>query len=382
MRCRALLSLAPLRLEPRQRALPPRRGDASCSRAATTSRIYEPRDAWSVQNLCASTARRRSTRFARAYPALCGRLRTSLDDARPRPRARRRRPGARPRVERPGAGRRARRVDAPADGAFRLLFHDTHHRAVTDPGAMARLRPRALRRRPRLRRGDPRPLPATAAGPSARGRGTRPPTRACSARSRASRPRATWCGSATGATTSARAELERVPARAGAARSACARASTACATRTAARRALAGAGIAVRRLAAELRGARARSPRYRATVHVPRRPYAARAARDPDDPACSRRWRAGSRWSPRRGEDVEGLFAPGPRLPRRARRRRDAQAPARRCSRTATCAAALAEHGRATILRAPHLRPSRRRAARRSHPRRGTRRLRVRSGRR
>ena len=42
-------------------------------------------------------------------------------------------------MERALAGRRDRRAAAAAARAFTLLFHDTHHRAVSDPGAIRRL---------------------------------------------------------------------------------------------------------------------------------------------------------------------------------------------------------------------------------------------------
>ena len=43
-------------------------------------------------------------------------------------------------------------------GRFTLLFHDTHHRAVSDPDAITALRSRRLRRRARLRRSAGRGL--------------------------------------------------------------------------------------------------------------------------------------------------------------------------------------------------------------------------------
>ncbi len=59
----------------------------------------------------------------------------------------------------------ARLGELRARGArFRLLFHDTHHRSVTDPRSMARVRPAPLRRRARLRSCDPRHLPRARLG--------------------------------------------------------------------------------------------------------------------------------------------------------------------------------------------------------------------------
>ena len=52
------------------------------------------------------------------------------------------------------------------------------------------------------------------------------------------------------------------------------------------------------------------SPRHLLTVHVPRRFYATRC-RASRPSACSRRWPAASRSSPRPGDDREGLFRPG-----------------------------------------------------------------------
>jgi spore maturation protein CgeB len=99
-------------------------------------RIYEPRDAWSLQNLVAEHGEEPLRRFAEAFPDLRSvRYDPStldLDDALD------------------GAGmvlvhewntheivaaigrHRAR------NGRYRLLFHDTHHRSVTEPKAMAR----------------------------------------------------------------------------------------------------------------------------------------------------------------------------------------------------------------------------------------------------
>jgi spore maturation protein CgeB len=98
-------------------------------------RVYEPADAWSVANLLAEHGTEPLAGFARAYPQL-GSVRYELD---------------------------ALDLDEALDGAdlvlvhewndhglvrrigrhraanrgYRLLFHDTHHRSVTDPQAMA-----------------------------------------------------------------------------------------------------------------------------------------------------------------------------------------------------------------------------------------------------
>jgi spore maturation protein CgeB len=97
--------------------------------------VYEPRNAWSVQNLLAEHGEAAIAGFREAYPDLCPTiyhlalldLDTALD-------------GAdlvlvhewndHELVRRVGE-HRARR------GGYRLLFHDTHHRAVTEPGSMA-----------------------------------------------------------------------------------------------------------------------------------------------------------------------------------------------------------------------------------------------------
>jgi spore maturation protein CgeB len=101
-------------------------------------RVYEPRDAWSLQNLLADmgeTAEAALEGFRAAYPGLDSRrydlrhfdLDAALDDA-----------GLvivhewndRDLVRRLGEHRRR-------GGRYRLLFHDTHHRSVTAPESMA-----------------------------------------------------------------------------------------------------------------------------------------------------------------------------------------------------------------------------------------------------
>jgi len=101
--------------------------------------VHEPADGWSRANLCADHGREPLDRFAQAYPDLAG-------------------------VARPYADAGALDLDAALDGAdvvvvhewtepalvgrvgahharnpgrYTLLFHDTHHRAVTQPEALA-----------------------------------------------------------------------------------------------------------------------------------------------------------------------------------------------------------------------------------------------------
>jgi spore maturation protein CgeB len=102
-------------------------------------RLYEPRDAWSLKNLLAEHGQKPLDEFREAYPALAeaGIIRRydlktlDLDDALA---------GAdlvlvhewndHDLVRRIGEHRRRK-------GGYRLLFHDTHHRAVTEPKQMA-----------------------------------------------------------------------------------------------------------------------------------------------------------------------------------------------------------------------------------------------------
>src|SRR4051794_32517527 len=102
-------------------------------------RVYEPRDGWSLQNLRAEHGEAPVRQFHDAYPGLSSipyDLATlDLDAALE---------GAdavivhewsdHELVRRIGA-HRARRG---SESAYRLLFHDTHHRAVTEPASMAR----------------------------------------------------------------------------------------------------------------------------------------------------------------------------------------------------------------------------------------------------
>jgi spore maturation protein CgeB len=97
--------------------------------------VYEPRDAWSVQNLIAEHGEAPLAAFAKAYPLLSSRLydpaSLDLDEALD---------GAdlvivhewneHGLVE--GIGEHRRTV-----GRYRLLFHDTHHRSITDVDGMS-----------------------------------------------------------------------------------------------------------------------------------------------------------------------------------------------------------------------------------------------------
>lgn len=97
--------------------------------------VYEPEDSWSARNLVADSGALALRAYRHAYPTLTSELYdlTTLDlDAALR--------GADlvlvhewnppDLVQRIGAHR-------ASDGDYALLFHDTHHRAVSDPGAMA-----------------------------------------------------------------------------------------------------------------------------------------------------------------------------------------------------------------------------------------------------
>jgi spore maturation protein CgeB len=159
-----------------------------------------------------------------------------------------------------------------AGGRFALLFHDTHHRAVTPRGRDRGARPLGLRRRPRLRRGAPRALPRA-------GWGRQVVTWHEAADTTVFRPlpgepeagdlvwvgnwgdgeRARSCGSSSWSPS---------------ARSASAPRSTACATPTRCAAMLAEAGLAYRGWIANAEVPRAFA-RHRVTVHVPRAPYVA-----------------------------------------------------------------------------------------------------------
>jgi spore maturation protein CgeB len=98
-------------------------------------RIYEPRDAWSVANLIAEHGEDPIRRFHRAYPGLRSTrydletldLDEALDGA------------SLVLVHEWNAPELVRRIGLHRrrSGAYRLLFHDTHHRAATAPATLA-----------------------------------------------------------------------------------------------------------------------------------------------------------------------------------------------------------------------------------------------------
>jgi spore maturation protein CgeB len=99
--------------------------------------VYEPRDAWSVERLIEEQGDGALERFSRAYPGLCS-IRYDLDRLDP---------------ERVLAGADLAVVHEWSEPALvaavgaarsrlpdlRLLFHDTHHRSVSDPARLAAL---------------------------------------------------------------------------------------------------------------------------------------------------------------------------------------------------------------------------------------------------
>lgn len=99
-------------------------------------RIYEPRNAWSLKNLLAQHGPKPLEAFRKAYPTLKSRrydpltldLDAALDGVQLVLVHEWNDPAFVARIGRHHARNRA----------YRLLFHDTHHRAVTDPQAMAR----------------------------------------------------------------------------------------------------------------------------------------------------------------------------------------------------------------------------------------------------
>jgi spore maturation protein CgeB len=159
--------------------------------------VYEPRDAWSAASLAAEHGPEALEGYRAAYPDLDSILydldTLDLDEALD---------GADlVLVHEWNAHELVARVGRHRAtlGGYLLLFHDTHHRAVTDASSMARYDLR-----------DYDDVLAFGAAicdvyrrPSRCSCGTRRPTSACSLRCRTPRARAIWCGSATGATTSA-----------------------------------------------------------------------------------------------------------------------------------------------------------------------------------
>ena len=120
------------------------------SSSAAMSEIYEPENGWSISNLIATHGYEPVREFRARFPLLrskCYNLGTldlnrALDGA--------------DLVlvhewNDPGLVRRIGEHRSKTGGAYRLLFHDTHHRAVTAPEQMAVSTTRALRRRSRLR---------------------------------------------------------------------------------------------------------------------------------------------------------------------------------------------------------------------------------------
>jgi spore maturation protein CgeB len=97
--------------------------------------VYEPRDSWSVQNLVADHGIAAIEEFHRAFPKVSSTrydlatldLDEALDDADV------------VMVHEWNEHELVRRIGAhhSRNRDYRLFFHDTHHRAVTDPGAMA-----------------------------------------------------------------------------------------------------------------------------------------------------------------------------------------------------------------------------------------------------
>jgi spore maturation protein CgeB len=99
-------------------------------------RIFEPRDGWSLTNLMAEAGEPALAAFRAAYPGLDSRFyepaNLDLDEALDGAALVLAHEWSDPLlIARLAAHRRA-------GGRYRLLFHDTHHRSVTDPAAMAR----------------------------------------------------------------------------------------------------------------------------------------------------------------------------------------------------------------------------------------------------
>ena len=341
--------LAALLLEPRQRAFPARRA-ARVDPPRPRRRGLRARGRLEPRATCCDDARRgRTRRLPRSLSRTCARSAYGPDfDAAEA--LRRRRPRHRARMERA----RARGARSAARGAaaarFTLLFHDTHHRAVSDPEAirafdldgydgvlafgetLAAVYRQLGLGRPRVRLARGRRHPRV---PSAGRRG---------------RARRASSGSATGATASARPNSSSFlfgPAQ----RRACRSTSTACAIPTTRCDTLRPLRRALSRLAAECRRAgRVRAPsrdRPRAAPLLRRA-----AARHPDHPGVRG---AGLRHPAGLGavERQRGPVHAGPGFPDGARRRRDDSAISRRCAHDPDLRAALAAHGLATI-RARH----------------------------
>jgi spore maturation protein CgeB len=96
--------------------------------------VYEPRDSWSLSNLLAEQGETAMARFQAAYPE----LRSARYDLRSLDLDRALDGADLVLVHEWSAAELVARIgDRRRSGGFRLLFHDTHHRAVTDPSSMA-----------------------------------------------------------------------------------------------------------------------------------------------------------------------------------------------------------------------------------------------------
>ena len=135
-----LCTLLGVRLEPRQRALPAWAG-ARADAPGHEVRCYEELGSWSLTNLMQQKATwpsERSISFAASFPSSMS-ASTSGDEtlqetlARRAARSRRR---DHPRME--GSGRGQRDSGVQEQFGFRALFHDTHHRAYTNAGEILR----------------------------------------------------------------------------------------------------------------------------------------------------------------------------------------------------------------------------------------------------
>ena len=138
MQRRHVLPFAGLRLEPRQRPFPARRGARAAGARPRGRASTSRRTRWSRREPDARARRRRRSRRSRArYPGAAVRT-LRPGDARSRCGA-----ATAPTLvlvhewNEPALVARARRAPARAAAGYTLLFHDTHHRAVTDPTAMA-----------------------------------------------------------------------------------------------------------------------------------------------------------------------------------------------------------------------------------------------------
>ena len=157
---RHLCALARLVLEPRQRAFPARpparaRAPRARGRGVRARRWLEPAEPRPRPR----PGRARTLR--RAFPSCVAHLHGRRGRLR---HARRRRPGDRARVERTRSWCARSARCASARGRSLLLFHDTHHRAVSGSDGIRVVRPRRLRRRARLRRDPRRGLPPRGLG--------------------------------------------------------------------------------------------------------------------------------------------------------------------------------------------------------------------------